>query len=192
MSSILRIILTSWVARLICCFLPINVSITCCSFISAKNQGHLNHWDNLKVISIRCGELEGGDYIQSECLFGIRELKQWRQRPGRKRLVKKWIYIILHLSRCLVRLSSSELAQAKYVIPVLKSKWKYEKIADDVRILQNTQNLMISRCCFAKDGKDMWKDSKRTCRTILPIKRFVWWRPHCHSFRGLVKLRLRP
>lgn len=113
MSSILRIILTSWVARLICCFLPINVSITCCSFISVKNQGHLNHWDNLKVISIRCGELEGGDYIQSECLFGIRELKQWRQRPGRKRLVKKWIYIILHLSRCLVRLSSSELAQAK-------------------------------------------------------------------------------
>lgn len=129
--------------------------------------------------------------LQSECLFGIRELKQWRQRPGRKRLVKKWIYIILHLSRCLVRLSSSELAQAKYVIPVLKSKWKYEKIADDVRILQNMQNLMISRCCFAKDGKDMWKDSKRTCRTILPIKRFVWWRPHCHSFRGLVKLRLR-
>uniref|UniRef100_A0A6B0UXP3 Putative secreted protein n=1 Tax=Ixodes ricinus TaxID=34613 RepID=A0A6B0UXP3_IXORI len=34
MSSILRIILTSWVARLICCFLLVRVSITCCSFMS--------------------------------------------------------------------------------------------------------------------------------------------------------------
>lgn len=36
MSSILRIILTSCVARLICCFFPISVSITCCFFISGK------------------------------------------------------------------------------------------------------------------------------------------------------------
>ena len=36
MSSIFKIIFTSWVAKLICCFLPIKVSITCCSFMSEK------------------------------------------------------------------------------------------------------------------------------------------------------------
>ena len=25
-------------------------------------------------------------------------------------------------------------------------------------VLQNTQNLAISRCCFAEDGKEMYKD----------------------------------
>ena len=34
MSSILRIILTTWVANKICCFLPIRVSTTCCCFMS--------------------------------------------------------------------------------------------------------------------------------------------------------------
>ena len=37
-------------------------------------------------------------------------------------------------------------------------KWKYEKLAVVVRILQTTQNLVISRSCFAEDGKGMYKD----------------------------------
>lgn len=40
MSSILRIILTTWVASKICCFLPIRVSITCCCFMSEITQKH--------------------------------------------------------------------------------------------------------------------------------------------------------
>ena len=37
-----------------------------------------------------------------------------------------------------------------------------------------TQNLIISRCCFAEDGKEMYKDSQRTCTAIvLLIKPFV-------------------
>ena len=38
------------------------------------------------------------------------------------------------------------------------SKWKYEKLAVVVRVPQTTQNLVISRCCFAEDGKELYKD----------------------------------
>ena len=49
-----------------------------------------------------------------------------------------------------------------------------------VHVLQTTQNLVISRCCFAEDGKEMCQDSKRTCTAIvLLIKPFVWWRSRC-------------
>ena len=46
----------------------------------------------------------------------------------------------------------SELAQANCVMPALNSKLKYKKLAVAVRVLQTTQNLVISRCCFAEDG----------------------------------------
>ena len=36
-----------------------------------------------------------------------------------------------------------------------------------VRVLQNTWNLVISRCCFVEDGKEMYQDSKRTCTAIV-------------------------
>ena len=41
---------------------------------------------------------------------------------------------------------------------VLNSKWKYEKLAVVVHVLYTTQNLVISRSSFAKDGKEMYKD----------------------------------
>ena len=34
-------------------------------------------------------------------------------------------------------------------------------------VLQKTLNLVISRCCFADDGKEMYKNIKRTCRAIV-------------------------
>jgi len=41
-------------------------------------------------------------------------------------------------------------------------------------VLQNTQNLVISRCCFAEDGKEMYTDLSCTCTAIvLLIKSFV-------------------
>ena len=48
------------------------------------------------------------------------------------------------------------------------------------------KNLVISRCCFAEDGIEMYQDSKRTCTAIvLLIKPFVC----CRSRRrGLLKL----
>ena len=40
-------------------------------------------------------------------------------------------------------------------MPALNSKLKYEKLA--AAVLQNTQNLVISPCCFAEDGKKCTK-----------------------------------
>ena len=49
-----------------------------------------------------------------------------------------------------------------------------EKLAVVVHVLQATQNLVVSRCCFAEDGKEMYKDLERTCTAIvLLIKPFV-------------------
>jgi len=49
--------------------------------------------------------------------------------------------------------------------------------------------LVISHCCFAEDGKEMYKKLKRTRTAIvLLIKPFVWWRSRCRRRGGLLKL----
>ena len=40
---------------------------------------------------------------------------------------------------------------------VVISKWKYDRIVVIVRIAKTKENLVISRCCFAEDGKEMYK-----------------------------------
>ena len=72
-------------------------------------------------------------------------------------------------------LSVLKLASAEYATNAFNSKWKYEKLADVVHVLQTTQNLIISRCCFVEDGKEMYQELKRMCAAIaLLIKPFVW------------------
>ena len=48
---------------------------------------------------------------------------------------------------CPEHLSVSELAQAKYVC-----QWS---IPNETHVFQSTLNLVISRCCFGADGKEM-------------------------------------
>jgi len=72
-------------------------------------------------------------------------------------------------------LSVLKLPSAKFATNVFSSKWKYEKLADVVHVLQTTQNLVISRCCFADNSNEMYQELKRTCTAIvLLIKPFVW------------------
>lgn len=47
------------------------------------------------------------------------------------------------------------------------SKERNEKLAIAVHVLQNTYDFVISSCCFAEEGEEMNKDSKRTSRTIV-------------------------
>ena len=71
----------------------------------------------------------------------------------------------------------------------LNSKCKYEKLVVVVHVPQTTHNLVISRCCFAEDGKEMNQELYRTCTAIvLLIKPFVWSRSRCRRRRGLLKL----
>ena len=46
-------------------------------------------------------------------------------------------------------------------------KKENENLPSCVHVLHNTLNLVISRCCFAEDGKEMYQNVKRTCRAIV-------------------------
>jgi len=50
------------------------------------------------------------------------------------------------------------LAETKCVLPVINSKKNNDKFAVVAHVLQNAQNLVISRCSFAEEGKEMFKD----------------------------------
>ena len=65
-------------------------------------------------------------------------------------------------------------ASAEYATNAFSFKQKYGKLAIVVHVLQTTQNLVFSRCCFAADGKEMYQELQRTCTAIvLLIKTFV-------------------
>ena len=49
-------------------------------------------------------------------------------------------------------------ASVEYATNTVSSKKNYEKLAVAVHVLQTTHNLVISCCCFAEDGKEMYKD----------------------------------
>ena len=49
-------------------------------------------------------------------------------------------------------------APAEYATNSFSSKWKYEKLAVAGHLLQRTQNLVISRCCFVEDVKEMYQE----------------------------------
>ena len=72
---------------------------------------------------------------------------------------------------------------------LVKNEFIFYLRMSQLLFLQNTKNLVISRCCFAEDGKEMHQDSKRTCTVIvLLIKPFVWCRYRHRRRRGLLKL----
>ena len=80
-------------------------------------------------------------------------------------------------------------ASAECATNTFSSKTNYEKLAVVVHVLQTTHNLVISRCCFADDGKEMYQELQRTCTAIvLLMKPFVWWPSRCRRRQGLLKL----
>ena len=50
---------------------------------------------------------------------------------------------------------------------VLKQGKRKKTLTSRAHVLEGTQNLVISRCCFAEDGKEMYQNEKRTCRAIV-------------------------
>ena len=58
--------------------------------------------------------------------------------------------------------------QAKYAM-VFYSKWKCEKLAVVVHVPRTTQNMVISRPCFAEDGIEMYKKQTCTATVLLNI-----------------------
>ena len=55
----------------------------------------------------------------------------------------------------------------------------------DRHIPRTTHDLVISRSCFAEDGKEVQIELWRTRTTIVLLTFFVWWRSRYHRRRGL-------
>ena len=58
---------------------------------------------------------------------------------------------------CSVCLMVSKLFLSEYVYAGFSSDRKHEKLAVGAHVLVNTQNVVISRCCFAEDGYEMYQ-----------------------------------
>ena len=55
----------------------------------------------------------------------------------------------------------------KLVGVAYKLRKKRKNSASSVDVLHKTLNLVISRCCFAEDGKEMYQNVKCTWRAIV-------------------------
>ena len=55
----------------------------------------------------------------------------------------------------------------KLVGVAYKLRKKMENSPLCVHVLQKTSNVVISRFCFAEDGKEMYQNVKRTCKVIV-------------------------
>ena len=87
-----------------------------------------------------------------------------------------------HFAIISTRSASSETANypgTKLVGVAFKLRKKIKDSPSFVDVLPKTLNLVISRCCFAEDGKEMYQNLKRTCRAIV----FVLRRCRCRRRR---------
>ena len=55
----------------------------------------------------------------------------------------------------------------KLVVVAYKLRKKMKNSPSCVNVHHKTLNVVISRCCFAEDGKEMYQNVKRTCRAIV-------------------------
>ena len=55
----------------------------------------------------------------------------------------------------------------KLVGVAYKLRKKMKNSSSCIHVLHKTLNVVISRCCFAEGGKEMYQNVKRTCRAIV-------------------------
>ena len=100
----------------------------------------------------------------------IRELKQRRRQRQRKRHLKIYLYVTCATSRLfqLAQLyKNGELSRSQIGRSGVQVKKENENSPSCVHVLHKTLNLVISRCCFAEDGKEMYQNVKRKRRAIV-------------------------
>ena len=57
-------------------------------------------------------------------------------------------------------------AESVVIRRVFKFRQRKENSPSSVDVLHKTLNLVISRCCFAENGKEMYQNVKRMCRAL--------------------------
>ena len=55
----------------------------------------------------------------------------------------------------------------KFAGVAYKLRKKMKNSPSCVHVLHKTLNVVISRCCFAEDGNEIYQNVKRTCRAIV-------------------------
>ena len=84
-----------------------------------------------------------------------------------------------------VCLMVSKLFLSEYVEESFSSNQKHEKFAVGTHILVNTQNVVISCCCFGEDGYEMYH--VLLCMWLCNgLKHFVLPHSCCHCCHGLL------
>ena len=77
--------------------------------------------------------------------------------------------------------------RTKLIGVAYKSRRKMKNSSPCVHVLHKTLNVVISRCCFAEDDKEMYHSVKRTCRAfVFPCKPIVLWRGRCRRRRRCI------
>ena len=103
----------------------------------------------------------------------IRDLTNGRRQRQRKRHLKIYLFHLCYFAIVLTR-STSTLVNEKLPMNQIGSSGVQVKKENEnvtvpscLHVLHKTLNLVISRCCFAEDRREMYQNLKRTCRAIV-------------------------
>ena len=90
---------------------------------------------------------------------------------GNKNVTRKYIFISFVQLRdyfhSLNFYKNGELSGNQIGRSGVQIKKENEKFTVCVHVLHKTLNVVISRCCFIENGKEMYQNVKRTCRAIV-------------------------
>ena len=90
---------------------------------------------------------------------------------GNENVTRKYIFISFVLFRdyfnSLNFYKNGELSRNQIGKSGVQVKKENENSSSYVHVLHKTLNVVISCCCFAEDGKEMYQNVKRTCRAIV-------------------------
>ena len=90
---------------------------------------------------------------------------------GNENVTRKYIFISFVLLRdyfnSLNFYKNGELSRNQIGRSGVQVMKENENSPSCVHVLRKTLNVVISRCCFAEDDKEMYQNVKRTCRAIV-------------------------
>ena len=90
---------------------------------------------------------------------------------GNKNVTQKYIFIsfvlLLDYFNSLNFYKNGELSRNQICRSGVQIRKKMKNSPSCVHVLHKTLNAVISRCCFAEDGNEIYQNVKRTCRAIV-------------------------
>ena len=87
--------------------------------------------------------------------------------PTTATVTKHYLKILLHFISVTSRLFQPNYPGTKVAGAPFELRKRMKNSPSSAKVLHKTLNLVISRCCFAEDGKEMYQNVKRTCRAIV-------------------------